>query len=98
MMMMIFSTILWTNKMRTTTRAGSPLSIPRGFRTTRHHTSGTGRRALARSCDSSQNLLAHFHHQNLFEDVFLFAPRARTRHSVNHDSRLAEKFVDFKKL
>ena len=31
-------------------------------------------------------------------NFFLFAPRARSRHSASHDSRLGEKFVDFKKL
>ena len=31
-------------------------------------------------------------------NFFLFAPLARSRHSASHDSRLGEKFVDFKKL
>ena len=31
-------------------------------------------------------------------NFFLFAPTARSHHSVDHDSRQGEKFVDFKTL
>ena len=39
-----------------------------------------------------------FLHENQHFEKLLFAPTARSRHSAFHDGRLAEKFVDLKKL